>query len=143
MRKNNNIKLLYVFACVCVCAHLALEAVAMPFGIERNDRILRYGLAAAGAASREQLLEVDTAIGTPVPLVEGGAHQWLLAGASADKAFLVPRLLHGLDGALQQKEGETPKCIFVRTQIPTYVHRCTHACIHAHILICLPSIHLL
>lgn len=91
---------------VCVCAHtyLALEAVAMPFGIERNDRILRYGLAAAGAASREQLLEVHTTIGTPVPLVEGGAHQGLLAGASADEAFLVPRLLHGLDGALQRKK---------------------------------------
>lgn len=96
--------------CVCARTYLALEAVAMPFGIERNDRILRYGLAAAGAASREQLLEVDTTIGTPVPLVEGGAHQGLLAGASADEAFLVPRLLHGLDGALQWKE-ETPKCI--------------------------------
>lgn len=94
--------------CVYVCArartHLALEAVAMPFGIERNDRILRYGMAAAGAASREQLLKVDTAIGTTVPLVEGGAHQRLLAGASADEAFLVPRLIHGLDGALQLKE---------------------------------------
>lgn len=100
-----------MFTRVCVCArtHLALEAVAMPFGIERNDRILRYGLAAAGAASREQLLKVDTAIGTTVALVEGSAHQRLLAGASADEAFLMPRLLHGLDGALQGKEERDAK----------------------------------
>lgn len=86
-----------------MCTHLALEAVAMPLGIQCNDRILRYGLAAAGAACRKQLLEVHATIGTTVPLVEGGAHQWLLAGAAADKAFLVPRLFHGLNGALQAK----------------------------------------
>lgn len=76
----------------------------MPLGIERHNRILRYRLAAAGTARREQLLEVDAAVWPAVPLVERGAHQWLLAWAGAHEALLVPRLLHGLDGALSANE---------------------------------------
>lgn len=36
-----------------------------------------------------------------IPLVEGGAHQRLLTGTVAHEALLVPRLFHGLDGALE------------------------------------------
>lgn len=76
----------------------------MPLGIERHNRILGYRLAAAGTARREQLLEVDAAVGPAVPLIERGAHQWLLAWTGAHEALLVPRLLHGLDGALSTSD---------------------------------------
>lgn len=82
-------------------AFLALEACAVPLGIEGHDRVLRDRLTTSGAAGGEELLEVRPAVGMSLPLVEGGAHQRLLAGAVAHEALLVPRLPHGLYGALQ------------------------------------------
>lgn len=84
--------------------HLALEAIPMPLGIQRHNRVLRYRLTAAGAARREQLLEVDATVGSSVSLIERCAHQWRLAWTGAHEALLMPRLLHGLDGALPTKK---------------------------------------
>lgn len=71
-------------------AFLALEAVAVPFGVQGDDRIVGDRESAAGAAGGEEMLEVRAAVGVTVALVEGGAHQRLLAGAVAHEALLVP-----------------------------------------------------
>lgn len=82
-------------------AFLALEALPMPLGVEGHDRVLRNGSFAIAAAGGEHMLEVCPAVGKPIVLVEGGARQLLHAGSAAQETFLMPRLTHGLDGALQ------------------------------------------
>jgi len=72
----------------------------MPLGVQGHDRVFRDRITTSRTAGCEQLFKVRPAVGMPVPLVEGGAHQRLLAGSVAHEALLVPRLLHGLDGAL-------------------------------------------
>lgn len=76
----------------------------MPLGIQGHDGILGYRLTAAGTAGGKDLLKVRPAVGMSIPLVEGGSRQRLLAGTVAHEALLVPGLLHGLDGALIQRE---------------------------------------
>lgn len=84
-----------------ICTYLALEALPMPLGVEGHDRVLRNGSFAIAAAGGEHMLEVCPAVGKPIVLVEGGARQLLHAGSAAQETFLMPRLTHGLDGALR------------------------------------------
>lgn len=83
------------------CDYLAFEAAAMPFGIQGHNGIVNDGFGAGGAAGSIQLLKVVFAVGTTLPLIEGGTHQTLLARTVAAEAVLVPVLTQSLNGALQ------------------------------------------
>lgn len=84
--------------------YLALEALLVPLGVQRDDRLVRDGAAASVALGRKDLLKVGLAVGLAVALEEHGAGQRFLAWTAACEVVLVPAVAQGFDDFLFVQE---------------------------------------
>lgn len=87
----------------CFCGpniYLALEALLVPLGVQRDDRLIGDRASTAVALGRKDLLEVGLAVGLAVTLEEHGTGQRLVAWSAACEVMLVPAVAQGFDDFL-------------------------------------------